>query len=150
VVIGGAPFRVLEAVGQEQKTTLEIDGLHLLAPELIGKGNHREAEVLLAQAEVPEEFFGHLLEALAREGLGAVHGLADISRGRTDAIAQFSRLRNDLEMGSTWSLIFLLNFRLSDGGSHGLRPQGAAWGWAGSWRVESIRQARPRAATVKI
>ena len=83
VVVGGAALGVLEAVRQQQQPALEIDGLHLLAPELVGEADHREAEILLAQA--------HAAAAAPRpaaadfglgQRLGAVEGLAEARRPR--------------------------------------------------------------------
>ena len=54
VVVGRAALGVLQAVRQQQQPALERDGRHLLAPELVGDADHREAEILLAQAQLPQ------------------------------------------------------------------------------------------------
>jgi len=63
IVVGGAAFGMFEAVRQEEQPPLEIDGLDLLAPKLIGNGDHGEAEVAFGQFHAPEQFLPHLLKA---------------------------------------------------------------------------------------
>lgn len=114
VVVGGTAFRVLETVRQQEEPALEVDGLHLLAPEFVADADHREAEVLLAQAEVLQQVLAHFLKRGSHQGLGAVERLAELFGGFANAIAGFARFRHGFEMSGARSLV-LLGF---DSGRH--------------------------------
>jgi hypothetical protein len=136
VVVGGAALGVLEAVRQQQQAALEADGRHLLAPEFVAQGDHGEAEVLRAEAHLPEQVLAHLLQALLGERPGAVEGPADAGRLGADAVAQLAGLRDDLEVGGAGAPVLLLGLGLGSGGHF----QSLLY-WS---------RARPSAATVKI
>ncbi len=59
IVVGGAAFRVLETVRQQQESPRKGDALHLFAPELVADGDHRETEILIAQGETLQQSGGH-------------------------------------------------------------------------------------------
>jgi hypothetical protein len=122
VVVGGAALGVLEAVRQQQQAALEIHGLELLAPELVGDADHREAEVLLGQAHAVQEVLGHLPEDRPRQQFGAVERLAEAGNLGADAVAQRPRLGDDLEVGGV-GLFFLLLVPNLYSARHGRLPR---------------------------
>ncbi len=118
VVIGGAALGVLEAVRQQQQTALEIDGLDLFAPELVGDADHREAEILLAESQCAQQFFAHLLQ------VGLVSGLERSSVWPKRAASARTRSRISPVSGTTlkWAVLGRLSFFVDlgfDSGCHG-------------------------------
>ena len=97
VVVGRAALRVLQAVRQKHEPAVERNRRDLLAPELVGQHHHREAEVLLAEAERLQNAFRHLPGRFLRQRLRLVERLAErLDRG-ADAVSQGAVLRHFLE-----------------------------------------------------
>src|SRR5262245_1918229 len=69
VVISGTALGVLQTVWQEKESTIEGDGLDLLAPELVGDHDHRKAEVLLGLAHLRQQVLADRLQFRSAEGL---------------------------------------------------------------------------------
>ena len=163
VVVGRAALGVLEAVRQQQQPAVEGDGLDLFAPELVGDADHREAEILLAEARCrgavprPASAASALVSGLERSRfLREARGLG------TDAVAQLARLGHDLEVGgvelrrfcrrTSWSAT-RSSAATSTGcfGSEGhVRGSSCPSQDGGRIAAGEFRRARPRAATVKI
>ena len=147
VVVGGAALGVLEAVRQQQQAPLEIDGLDLLAPELVGEADHREAEILLAEAHAFQQVLRHFLKDWLSEQAGAVERLADAGGLGADLVAQLARLGHDLEMGGAGTLFFFLDLGVGVGESrHGrYLKECVRVGPSGRWRAGFLgRGPKPR------
>ena len=80
VVVGRTPLGVFEAVRQQQQTAVERHGLNLLAPDFIGDAHHREAEILLTQPHLPQQFLGEGPHFLLGRRFGAVEVFAEARR----------------------------------------------------------------------
>ena len=72
---------------QQQQPALEVDGLDLVAPELVGQRHHREAEVLLAQAQVAQQLLGGGLQVLLFLRPAALSPFADQVSGSASPAA---------------------------------------------------------------
>src|SRR5712692_9090897 len=88
---------------QQEKASLEIDGLELFAPEFVAQGHHREAEILLAQALLLQQSFRQALQALAGQRLRSVEVSAELMSGGPKAIAELARLRNHFQVRGAWA-----------------------------------------------
>ena len=93
---------------QQQQPAVEGDGLDLLAPELVGDADHREAEILLAEAQLAEKIFPQFLKRCLVQDARAIDGSGKRTSLRADAVAHLPRFGDDFEVGGIRFLIFFV------------------------------------------